>query len=165
MSITTELRDWAREQRTGNVLTCHPPKHEIHGVQEDLLAIADRIDTEHEITCVEAYGNGIKSVDISEYVVLPLDSCRQRIHRGDIMATHDGTTFEVRALRLNEDGWEVVDRFGDRYSPYLLHHYHKPTVENILCDMLDEWGELPSDEPVDKIVAKYAAKLQLKEDE
>jgi len=40
-------------------------------------------------------------------------------------------------------------------------HYHAPTVEDVLREMLDAWGELPSNETNDAIVAKYAKRLTL----
>ena len=40
----------------------------------------------------------------------------------------------------------------------------KPTVEDVLREMLDAWGELPSNATNEAIVAEYAAKLQLRED-
>ncbi len=41
----------------------------------------------------------------------------------------------------------------------------KPTVESVLAEMLDAWGELPSNATNEAIVAEYAAKLTLRGDE
>ena len=40
----------------------------------------------------------------------------------------------------------------------------RPTVEDVLREMLDAWGELPSNVTNEAIIAEYAAKLRLKED-
>ena len=41
----------------------------------------------------------------------------------------------------------------------------KPTVEDVLREMLDAWGELPAEATNEAIVAEYAAKLRLAERE
>lgn len=165
MSLTTELRDWAREQRTGNVLTCYPPKHEIHGVQEDLLAIADRIDIMHKHAIAYVDDRDPKLMVENGWFKLPLDADDVLIRVGDKM-TNGKYVFIVDHIIFHLSGAvSICDLNGVALAACDLHHYHEPTVEDILADMLDEWGELPSDEPADKIVAKYAAKLQLKEDE
>ena len=54
-----------------------------------------------------------------------------------------------------------------RYAQYEAHayrHHHAPTVEDVLREMLDKWGELPSNMTNEAIVAEYAAKLQLRGD-
>lgn len=40
-------------------------------------------------------------------------------------------------------------------------HYHAPTVEDVLREMLDAWGELPSNATNEAIIAEYADKLKL----
>lgn len=37
----------------------------------------------------------------------------------------------------------------------------KPTVEDVLAEMLDAWGELPSNVTNEAIIAEFAAKLRL----
>ena len=41
----------------------------------------------------------------------------------------------------------------------------KPTVEDVLREMLDAWGELPSNATNEAIVAEYAKRLRLAEGE
>lgn len=51
MSITDELRDWAKKNQShSEIFGGLPPKHPFNRfcTVEDLLAIADRIDAEHE---------------------------------------------------------------------------------------------------------------------
>ena len=150
MSITDELRAWAKE----------------HLSRSSILAIADRIDAEHEEACGEAYSNGMKSIWLpnpTEYIRLPVDADGEYIHMGDVMESRTGSDlfpqFEVRAMRYDGDGWEVIDRLGDRYEPSGLRHYHAPTVEDVLSEMLDavdddRYGQ-------DRIIAEYASKLRL----
>ena len=99
---------------------------------------------------------------------LPRDADGEVIHVGDVMDSKvdylfDGKPFEVRALVLCEDGWEVADgRFGNRYEPDSLRHHHAPTVEDVLREMADRCYA-DEDEPRDRdaIVAEFAAKLRL----
>lgn len=160
MNITDELREWAGQHKGW------------HLFDMQLNAIADRIDAEHESACGEAYSNGMKSIWLpnpTEYIRLPVDADGEYIHMDDVMESRTGfdlfPQFEVRAMRYDGDGWEVIDRLGDRYEPLGLRHYHAPTVEDVLREMLDAWGELPSNATNEAIIAEYAAKLQLKEDE
>lgn len=102
-----------------------------------------------------------------DYTPLPLDADGVPIHVGDVMDSKvdylfDGRPFEVRAIVLCEDGWEAADgRFGNRYEPNSLRHHHAPTVEDVLAEMLDVWGELPSNVTNEAIIAEYAARLRL----
>jgi len=47
-------------------------------------------------------------------------------------------------------------------------HYHKPTVEDLLREMLKKWGDTPWDSDADdeeeSLIAEYAAKLCLTDD-
>ena len=85
--------------------------------------------------------------------------------------------FEVLALRLGKNGWEIIDSLGDRYFPYRLRHYYPPTVEDVLKEFIQEINEnmgIYTSEVIDAdewrnednaIITKYAAKLKLKEGE
>lgn len=151
MSITDELREWASVEV--------PYKY-----GHQLLAIADRIDAEHESACAEAYGSGVMSVPIaldeSQWIRLPVDADGEPIHIGDVMAYADNTRpMEVTALVppavfLTEDG----PRYAD-----MCRHYHAPTVEDVLEEFVARWLETHHDD-LPSLKAEYAAKLQLKED-
>jgi len=55
-----------------------------------------------------------------------------------------------------------------RYAQYEAHayrHHHAPTVEDVLREMLDAWGELPSNVTNEAIIAEYAKRLTLAEGE
>ena len=177
MNITDELREWAKDNTLQDiVLTTYPPQHAVHGVLETLLAIADRIDAEHEskVGCTAdewAYWE-------STHVELPKDADGEYIHIGDVMVSKDGNLHKVDSLTRNpiwfDYEWSIRlallnDGVGAgslvRYRPDTLRHYHAPTVEDVLREMADRCYA-DEDEPRDRdaIVAEYAAKLQLRED-
>ena len=124
MSITDELREYADGWRDRS---CH----------ERLLAIADRIDAEHEKAVTAARSNGITSYGsmvAREYVKLPVDADGVPIRLGDKVKLGDGT-FEVRRLELYDmDSWDVLDRFGETFSPFYMHHVQPDTWERIIED-------------------------------
>ena len=114
----------------------------------------------------------------SHYMMLPKDADGVPIHVGDVMESKDGGplfdegSFEVRAMRCDECGWEVYDRLGDRYAPSLLRHYHEPTVKDVLREVVtlchNTWKKESAFEfyDVDDVmesgnIAEYAAKLRL----
>ena len=51
-TITSELRRWASDNTVKDmVLTTYPEQHAVHGILEQLIAIADRIDETFERIC------------------------------------------------------------------------------------------------------------------
>lgn len=154
MSITDELREYAHD-------CCAR-------IDDDIHAIADRIDAEHE-RLMKEQPYTIDMVPMTDehmaehgWVRLPVDADGEIIHVEDVMAYADNTKpMEVVALVppavfLTEDG----PRYAD-----MCRHYHKPTVEDVLakfalaCEDADNAGL-----EVAHIIAEYAAKLQLRED-
>lgn len=102
-----------------------------------------------------------------DYTPLPMDADGVPIHVGDVMEWCDsGDTLEVIGIGGNtlfyidkdsgECEWTAA---GDK------RHHHAPTVESVLAEMLDVWGELPSNVTNEAIIAEYAAKLTLRGDE
>lgn len=154
MSITDELRAWAK----GPTLSSWMAEH--------LTTIADHIDAEHEKATSEFWQkiNAVPATDenMAEHgwIRLPVDADGEPVHIGDVMAYADNTKpKEVIALVppavfLTEDG----PRYAD-----MCRHYHAPTVEDVLREMLDAWDELPCDATNEAIVAEYAKRLQLRE--
>lgn len=144
MSITDELREYADKLSNKAAMKS---EHGFSPVGMKLESIADRIDAEKEAACAEAYGNGVMSVPIaldeSAWVKLPVDADGVPIRVGDVMESKDGgllfgaDSLEVRVMWLDECGWEVVDRLGDRCAPSLLRH-HALTVEDVLQEFRDE---------------------------
>lgn len=113
------------------------------------------------------------------YVRLPVDADGVPIRFGDkIMVTwEEGKVFEVAGFSHTKQLAGGITIWVDVYSlekkaniplcaANACHHYHAPTVEDVLSEMLNE--AFPSDfthrsEAIEAMVAEYAAKLQLKE--
>ena len=107
--------------------------------------------------------------EVADMVPLPVDADGVPIHIGDVMEADNGTTFEVEHISLYQWGWRCVGEGTDRSGvtctahaiPDGCRHHHAPTVESVLAEMLDVWGELPSNVTNEAIIAKYAARLRL----
>lgn len=148
MSITDELREYALGWDERN------------RVRRDLTAIADRIDAEHERLCSRSrsngYGDGFNDGfnDIESWVVdhedemakqgwvrLPRDADEVPWSVGD--RDEDGNV--VTELRLTYDGcWFVITDGEWPYRPKRKRHHHDnhaPNVEDVLCDLLNEYRE------------------------
>ena len=170
MSITDELR------------------HNIEGAEQlygceckHLLAIADRIDAEHESACAEAYGNGVMSVPIAldenAWVELPKDADGECIHVGDVMELVSYDEDYRPVIRpVDAVGEQVFFAWSDeqgRYAQYEAHayrHHHAPTVEDVLREFTDailEWsgksGTVAEVGTWSDVAAEYATKLKLAE--
>ena len=178
MSITDELRGWAN----GFAMT---RKH----YELQLLAIADRIDAEHEAQLNDAFEtrNSDENLESDGWVRLPVDADGEYIHIGDVMdgvdkydslkkVTGEVTTISFDATLDPDDSRSVGIRvWSDNHKSYhtayldpnasVYRHHHAPTVEDVLREMADRCYA-DEDEPRDRdaIVAEYAAKLQLRED-
>ena len=155
MSITDELR-------TGGIYRF--PSNRRVFTEEELTAIADRIDAEHEAACAEAYGNGVMSVPIaldeSQWVKLPVDADSVPIRVGDVMENVVSPSIHREVTGVGVEcfyAWE--DGFG-RYSQFdapRYRHHHEPTVEDVLREFAEGLGV-----PVaDSYIAASAAKLRL----
>lgn len=190
MSITDELRKWASVEvpyKYGHQLTAIADR--IDAEHEKAMNRAGQLlaDAESDRNCYYLNWQDCKQKvlqgnitfdelnakiecledELSHSIELPKDADGEYIHMGDVMESRTGSDlfpqFEVRAMRYDGDGWEVIDRLGDRYEPSGLRHYHAPTVEDVLCEMIDaidddRYGQ-------DRIIAEYAAKLRLAEGE
>ena len=126
-------------------------------------AIADRIDAEHQ-KAIRGLNN---LADAS--VLLPVDADGVPIHLGDrVYQVKGGWVYTVKSISFYPNNttvtFECEHGFGSD-SAHNVRHYHEPTVEDVLREMLDAWGELPSDETNEAIIAEYAAKLRLAETE
>lgn len=168
MSITDELRDWAHE---------HLYKS---GIRSDLLAIADRIDAVNEEAIQQALmGNGSvpatdENMAVYGWVRLPKDADGEYIHVGDVMERGNARG-HVIALMLSEypkkwgGGLHWGVQLEGEHAPTALdltfHHYHEPTVEDVLLDLLEESSDPTCDATPTELAEKYAAKLRLAESE
>ena len=152
MSITDELRKWA---------------HGFNGPwrrnEEMLLAIADRIDAEHEKAEQDLIDANNQMEQLCECSIrLPVDADGVPIHVGDVMEWDNGT-FTVHELKVTEDGWTT----WDEQHGYTVHtdetHHHAPTVEDVLQKLLEQavgYSDAHTTVALNAI-AECAAKLRL----
>jgi len=176
MSITDELREWA---------------HGFNGPwkrnEEMLLAIADRIDAEHEAkvsywqgaSYKDGYDEGFAGADdwlgqhedaMAEHgwVMLPVDADGEYIHIGDVMEWvrygDDDPTIVRTVIGV---GFEVFFAWSDeqgRYAQYeanAYRHYHAPTVEDVLREFAVEVCGEPALTIRSGVVEEYASRLRL----
>lgn len=162
MSITDELREYTEKQIKWLDMT------KVH--YRNLFAIADRIDAEHEskVGCTADEWDYWEST----HVELPKDADGEYIHIGD-KVTCAASVWEVTGLRFTGGFWGICCTiFNDKggsgtnvYPPSDLHHYHAPTVEDVLCDFARLYdnigGRENEDELWETLLAEYAAKLRL----
>ena len=161
MSITDELREYAHDNiRVGRVVT--------GGLDDLLLAIADRIDAEHEVVlkalvCAQAerdeYLDSIRLWEFkcSSMVELPRDADGEPIHAGDELETDNGKRFKVKFLTVNECEWLIN---SEGWHPSFCRHYHAPTLEDVLRELLIKWEDTPTSEGVEGIISECAAKVR-----
>lgn len=183
MSITDELRELAKtlthwwydpvkDEYTYTTGTM-PPSIDAIRMDSNIIAIADRIDTEHESACAAAYGNGVMSVPIAlaehGWVRLPKDTGGEYIQEHDKVdwRDHAGTWHEnATVVALCNDGCYVMDGTVFHVHKSDIRHHHAPTVEDVLAEMFAkaiERGELTNGAA--QTIAEYAGKLRLaKED-
>ena len=174
-SITDELRDFAKRWPCTDY------------VCKDMLAIADRIDAEHEAkvsywqgaSYKDGYDEGFASADdwlaqhedaMAEHgwVRLPVDADGVPIRVGDVLTDDAEFKSEGKVIRLmlEDESWSVGLECGGWTNPSIheWHHYHEPTVEDVLAEFFEEVGDgLHTINAVDTrvIIAKYAKRLTL----
>lgn len=160
--ITGELRRYASYAATDRF-------------RQSMLAIADRIDAEHEAMLVDA-----RKTVYQGYIELPKDADGEYIHVGDEMEGVDKydslkkVMGKVITVSYEADG--IVDVAIQAWSndgkswhrayldpcASLYRHYHAPTVEDVLCELLDKVDDDRAGQA--EIIAEYAAKLRLADD-
>lgn len=178
MSITDELREWAKEHLSRN----------------SILAIADRIDAEHQKALDEwkaehgkmwlkgyaechaelLEGNETLASDLEGcgWIRLPKDADGVPIHVGDVMEERSGHTFEVASLMAfgGSENWLALSdprNFSSFREPHDIRHYHAPTVEDVLQKLLEQavgYSDAHTTVALNTI-AEYAAKLRLAEED
>lgn len=176
MSITDELRKWAKEHLSRN----------------SILAIADRIDIEHKKAVDIAFTNG-RTEGIADgcayydtehtecmlseehgWIRLPKDADGVPIHIGDEL---DGYGYPKGGAYCKAILNEVMILAGPKDSSYRswlmwdsteVRHHHEPTVEDVLDEFASAYDRIGGeDEEHQKyldLIAEYAAKLQLRGD-
>jgi hypothetical protein len=185
MSITDELRKWAG----GSTISSWTAEH-LTAIADRIDAEHQKQMAERRRSCVfyDAERNYCKVHDEGDmaelgYVRLPVDADGVPIRIGDVMEGVDKydslkkVKGEVITVSFESDG--IVDVAIQAWSSdgkswhraYLdpdasiYRHYQPPTVEDVLREMLDAWGELPSNATNEAIVAEYAKRLKLAEGE
>lgn len=164
MSITDELREWA---------------HGFNGPwrrnEEMLLAIADRIDEEHERALAEQQDSltvgmtPMTEENMAEggWVRGPLDADGKMWRSGDMSDSNWGV---IEGIAYEDGRWLVSGH--DTSAPWIpadsIRHYHEPTVEGLLRDFgVDIAHALDADPDAtvpESIIAEYSAKLRLAND-
>lgn len=162
MSITDELRHSIEEAEQVYGCEC---KH--------LLALADRIDMEHERLMVERADrySELRAKMNNCYVELPKDADDVPIHMGDKMECFTSQhrdvpkVFEVQRIIMDDvTGWRLV-AYPATYVPEECRHYHAPTVEDVLLEFGEWYTHTKGGCDEDSIIAEYAAKLRLAEED
>lgn len=159
MSITDELRTWMY----GHTVNCSDNRIA-------LVAIADRIDAEHEKAtagCIhydpERHYCSVHGDTENGWVKLPVDADGVPIRVGDVMewCDPDGevtVTCEVDAVGVEcFFAWDGANgRYAQKCANVYRHH-HPPTVE----DVLEEFAQMYIACNDKGTIAEYAAKLRL----
>lgn len=144
MSITDELRDCIRTANRSyeDVRNPYNDREILYIPEEELLAIADRIDAEHKAKVDEAYENGKRDecadwLDETDggYIKLPVDADGVPIHVGDELTDEKDRPVKVRVLKLRENGWLFdSSRDGGGMLTTLFHHVKPDSWERIIED-------------------------------
>ena len=184
MSITDELREWARgfenvwvKPASKEIVVTTGTSMPVDHVNMRLFieGMLDRVDAEHERTvgfCKRLEDAAAKREDVEifgvEYTALPLDADGEPIRVGDVMEWPYGNgEFIVEGIGgntlfyidkdSNECEWTAA---GDK------RHHHEPTVETTLQEMLEQavgYSDAHTTVALNAI-AEYSAKQQLRED-
>ena len=182
MSITDELREWARgfenvwvKPASKEIVVTTGTSMPVDHVNMRLFieGMLDRVDAEHERTvgfCKRLEDAAAKREDVEifgvEYTALPLDADGEYIHIGDVMEWCDsGETLTVEGI--GSDVLFYIDGENAEWTAARNKRHHAPTVEDVLREFADEvWnrcceGATASDSGIDELVAECAAKLRL----
>lgn len=156
-NITDELRAWSKE----------------HLSRSSILAIADRIDAEHERELRETGEDIVRDVR-HEWVRLPLDADGVPIRVGDHVEETDMSIIgrargEVIRTVFGKHGTDVRIDTGLSYAdrnPWSLRHISKPpTIEDVLREFVSEFNRDDTELCDEEIIEQFAKKLRLAGDE
>lgn len=173
MNIADELMEYANKFKNSHDAWS--------GISDDLTAIADRINMEHERRMVERADlySELRAKMNNCYIELPKDADGEYIHIGDVMewVPYDNTCSTVvrKVVAVGTDvffAWSVEKQGYAQYEACAYHHFYTPTVEDVLLEackayhglMIEGISDFAHDMPApSEIIAKYAAKLRLAE--
>ena len=159
MSITDELREWVTGAKPAVVDGCSISVGTMtYGCKKALLAIADRIDAEHQKAILEL--NNLADAS----VLLPRDADGVLIRVGDVLDGY-GKTIEIVEMRHGRSGWVLISRDGNGYADtFAFSHHHATTVEDVLYESLKHFGAVEERTPeVEDWLHEQARRLQLRE--
>jgi hypothetical protein len=100
--------------------------------------------------------------DMGDYIKLPRDKYGEPWHIGDV--TENGNV--VTGMAIDSTGeWYFINIRND-IDPQIHYHYHKPTVEDVLRELVIACEDAGNAGPaVEALISKHAERLRLKEDE
>lgn len=154
MSITDELRSWVAGAKPAVINGCEISVGPLtSGCRGALVAIADRIDAEHQKALDEwkakhgqmwlkgyaechaelLEGNETIASDLEScgWIRLPKDADGEYINIHDCVEVDDGKRVRVDAIAPNAVYWWEGD--GCHWcQSFMVSHYHAPTVEDVL---------------------------------
>lgn len=171
MSITDELMACIRTANRSyeDVRNPYNDREILHVPEEELLAIADRIDAEHQKAIRELNNFADASV------LLPVDADGEIIHVGDMMERGEARGHVIALMLSNYPkkwggglhwGIQLEGEQAPTALDLMFHHYHKPTVEDVMVEFATDWECAEDGEGKTVVLKEYAAKLRLvKEDE
>jgi hypothetical protein len=140
-------------------------------VYDELTAIADRIDAEHERAMAEARAEGMQEGFAAdkgprEFLEMPKDADGEYWFCGDKITLPDGNVVEIIGFGGDWLYYRVesvaITTFG-RIRAHDNRHYHTPTVEDLLREILFKAHiyDKREMELLPDLIAEYAAKLRL----
>lgn len=166
--ITTELRD-----SMAYVTNTFSGDDEVRMDEEEFIRLCDNIDAIHAgLERDYATACRVNEHQDLEYVALakrcckiitpPLGADGLPINIGDVMEWPDGDDEPFEVVGIGENG-TLFYMYDDscEWTNAKNKVHHAPTVEDVLREMLDAWGELPSNATNEAIIVEYAAKLKL----
>ena len=98
-----------------------------------------------------------------DYTALPLDADGVPVHIGDRVENGE----RVSRIVLTDGSWEpsvYIEMLPNVLHEHFCHeigHYHAPTVEDVLMDLLGEWSDEGNDATPTELAEKYAKRLTL----
>ena len=125
-------------------------------LQADYRGMSDLKDT-----CWQKFKDLHEAVD-ERYIELPRDANGEPWHVGDV--TENGNV--VMGMAIDNTGeWYFINMRND-IDPLAHYHYHKPTVEDVLRELVIACEDAGNAGPaVEALISKHAERLRLKEDE
>lgn len=165
--ITTELRDMAERYcnyKDSNIVKFR--EEEFERLCDNIDAIHAGLERDYATACRVNEHQDKEYIDLAKRydktITLPLDADGVPIRIGDVMEWPDGDDEPFEVVGIGENG-TLFYMYDDscEWTNAKNKVHHAPTVEEVLREMLDAWGELPSNATNEAIIAEYADKLKL----